>query len=208
MKGSVLLALLLVHCLAFVCFSQQFSVFKSYKDAKVKPKNYGRKIQREHATEEYLDETQLKMLRARKSAVTDAADVMTDQWSGFEVNKKLRKRAGAAPRAAAAERFQTERRLGAAPSSWLGLVQSRIALFFVNRAEQYGDYGGSWSTGVFIALAVAFGALSLVVAVLLAVAACLYRAKELDELDPGAAVRAATSEALLKDLSTSERTSS
>lgn len=205
MKGSVALALLLVHCLVFVCFSQQFSVFKSYKDAKVKPKNYGRKIQREHATEEYLDETQLKMLRARKSAVTDAADVMTDQWSGFEVNKKLRKRGGASPRATAADRFQTERRLGAAPSSWLDRARSRISLFFVNRPEQY---GGSWTAGVLIALAVAFGALSLMAAVFLAVAACLYRAKELDDLDPSAAVRAATSEALLKDLSTSGKASS
>lgn len=208
MKGSVLLALLLVHCLAFVCLSQQFSVFKSYKDAKVKPKNYGRKIQREHAVEEYLDETQLKMLRARKSAVADPADVMTDQWSGFEVNKKLRKRSGAAPREAVAERFQTERRLGAAPSSWLELVQRRTSLFFVNRAELNGSFGGSWATGVFVALAFAFCSLSLAVAVLLAIAACLYRAKELDELGHRASVGATASDMLLKDFSASEKATS
>lgn len=74
---------LLLLCVVLAT-SQTFNAFKSYKDAKVKPKNYGMQIQTYHPTEEYLDETQMKMLSMRNSKNIPAGAALTDNWSGFK----------------------------------------------------------------------------------------------------------------------------
>lgn len=83
MTMNGLFYVLLVSCVVLAT-SQTFNVFKSYKDAKVKPKNYGKQIQTEHPAEEYLDDTQMKMLSMRKSKNIPAAAALSDNWSGFK----------------------------------------------------------------------------------------------------------------------------
>ncbi len=73
--------LFVLFCVLGYCAAQSFNSFKSYKDAKVKPKQYATK-NTDHDIEEYLTPLQQKMLRARTGK--DTADVMFDnKWSGF-----------------------------------------------------------------------------------------------------------------------------
>jgi len=74
---------LFLSCIVLVT-CQTFNVFKSYKDAKVKPKNYAKQIQTEHPAEDYLDETQMKMLSMRNSKNVPASAAISDNWSGFK----------------------------------------------------------------------------------------------------------------------------
>lgn len=64
--------------------TRQFNIFKNYGNAKVRPVQYA-KVSRKHAIGEYLDATQLKMLKYRKGP--DSPNILfTDQgWNG---NKK------------------------------------------------------------------------------------------------------------------------
>lgn len=86
--------ILLISCLLTnVVEGQKFNAFKSYKDAKIKPKHYGREEQRTHPIEEYLTSNQMKMMRARKGG--DTADNSFDNnWSGFDTFKKIRQQRG------------------------------------------------------------------------------------------------------------------
>ncbi len=71
--GRIMLSfytLLIVCCILWVSSNgQKFNAFKSYKDAKIKPKHYGRTEQRSHPIEEYLSDNQIKMLRSRRGAI-------------------------------------------------------------------------------------------------------------------------------------------
>jgi hypothetical protein len=66
---------------------QTFNVFKSYKNAIVKPKQYARRIQKLHAIEDYLDPTQIKMMRGRKGKIS-REETFTNSWSGFDQYKE------------------------------------------------------------------------------------------------------------------------
>jgi hypothetical protein len=84
----MLLRLCSLLLLFYLSYSQKFNYFKSYKDAAVKPKNYGRKVQRDHSVTEYLSPNQIKMLRKRKGP--DEPNNMVDaSWTGL--NKQSRR---------------------------------------------------------------------------------------------------------------------
>ena len=68
---------------------EKFNIFKSYKNARLKPPQYSHKRFSKHATDEYLSPLQKMMLAARKGK--DTPDVMFDKnWSGFKNNRFLR----------------------------------------------------------------------------------------------------------------------
>mmetsp|Transcript_2330 Transcript_2330/g.3178 ORF Transcript_2330/g.3178 Transcript_2330/m.3178 type:complete len:103 (+) Transcript_2330:84-392(+) len=69
----------------FFVASQTFDIFKSYKDARVRPASYS-KNRRQHALREYLDTTQLQMMKKRMGP-TSPDDTFTDKWSG--IDKKI-----------------------------------------------------------------------------------------------------------------------
>ena len=71
--------------------AEQFNIFKSYGNAKVRPVQYAAQ-RRAHATSEYLDPIQMKMMQYRKGP--DVPQVMfTDKgWSGF--NQKANQNQG------------------------------------------------------------------------------------------------------------------
>lgn len=60
----------------------EFNMFKSYKDAPIKPHQYG-KGRKRFPTSEYLSPIQKKMMKYRKGADVPGA-MFTDQWSGFD----------------------------------------------------------------------------------------------------------------------------
>jgi hypothetical protein len=62
--------------------SQKFNSFKSYRESKVKPENYGKKRKTNHEIKDYLSEHQLKMLNARINA-DDPKDLFDAKWSGY-----------------------------------------------------------------------------------------------------------------------------
>ena len=78
--------LFIICLIIFFCIqvqAQKFNVFKSYKDAKVKPDRYGKTIQKDHDIREYLSENQMKMLKERTGP--DTPDNSFDNsWSGFK----------------------------------------------------------------------------------------------------------------------------
>jgi hypothetical protein len=84
MRGVVTIQILLfcVVCVN-IAFGQKFNVFKSYKDAAVKPRNYGKIIQRDHPVTEYLDERQMKMMQGRNGPDTPENE-FDNNWSGFK----------------------------------------------------------------------------------------------------------------------------
>ena len=67
-----------------VCSQTKFNMFKSYKNAKVRPKQYSQRS-RPHSIEEYLSPSQMKMLRERSGP--DKSENMFDaNWSGYHKN--------------------------------------------------------------------------------------------------------------------------
>ncbi|RYG93935.1 hypothetical protein EON65_58215 [archaeon] len=59
-----LVALLVLN--VFLASGQKFNAFKSYKNARVKPRNYGSVERRDHDIGEYLTVEQIRMMRKRK----------------------------------------------------------------------------------------------------------------------------------------------
>lgn len=96
---SFLSVLLLVLTISWLPYHQcqKFNIFKSYKDATVKPDNYGKVIRKDHPVTEYLDSKQLKMLRERTGPDT-ADNTFDNHWSGFKdkslLNQSKQKRKG------------------------------------------------------------------------------------------------------------------
>lgn len=92
--------------------SQKFNIFKSYKDAAIKPDNYGKVIQREHPVTEYLDSKQMKMLRERNGPMTPE-NSFDNKWSGFKdksvlMQNKLNKRNGKKRRKSQSKASETD----------------------------------------------------------------------------------------------------
>lgn len=105
--SSVIKFILWVAILITVISAQSFNVFKSYKNAKVRPASYSKRrrywhcwyinfqyniqklLIRQHALREYLDSTQLQML-AKRVGPTSPADTFTDNWSGIDRRIKMR----------------------------------------------------------------------------------------------------------------------
>lgn len=85
----IYLALLLFSLLALPSNAQQFSAFKSYKDAAVKPANYGHVERRNFPIEEYLSGNQMKMLKARRGR-SRPEEMFDNNWSGFKQYKDNR----------------------------------------------------------------------------------------------------------------------
>lgn len=67
---------------------QKFNIFKSYENAKVKPKQYTKKHLR-HPINEYLTKVQKQMLRKRIDKKDNIGDLFDENWSGFnlDINK-------------------------------------------------------------------------------------------------------------------------
>lgn len=61
----------------------EFNTFKSYKDAKVKPPQYGKARKVAPDLSEYLTEEQVGMMKLRKSPST-AGHTFNQNWSGFK----------------------------------------------------------------------------------------------------------------------------
>lgn len=209
---SILLALLVVLLLCQTCHSQTFSVLKSYKDAKVKPKNYARKIQRTFPEEDYLDETQKSMLRKRRAKSPEAADIMTNQWSGFEVNKRLRKRGTLNGSVPTYDRSSSEtRRLAekeAVPEVNTYWYTSIMNLLCFDQLRSFLEpFLKSYELlhfrrGIYIAIGIVVTAVLLSVSVLLYFATALYYSKSLDELQSSSTGhRKKESDTLLRNLS-------
>ena len=72
---------ILSFLLTVITGQQQYNIFKSYANSKNRPAQYAAQ-HRKHATSEYLDPLQIKMLQYRKGP--DNPKVMfTNPWSGF-----------------------------------------------------------------------------------------------------------------------------
>jgi hypothetical protein len=81
MVGFLRAFFLIISVLALNVRAEEFNIFKSYKDAKVKPPQYSR-ARTQHAVDEYLTVTQKKMMKYRHGP--DRPDFMFDKsWSGF-----------------------------------------------------------------------------------------------------------------------------
>jgi hypothetical protein len=87
-KISTIFVLVILSCLSIISLAQNFNNFGSYKDAKVKPRNYGKVLKRRHPVTEYLSENQIEMLMRRK-APTTADHSFDNNWSGFNEYKKV-----------------------------------------------------------------------------------------------------------------------
>ncbi len=83
------LYLIVVLILTVPSGAQKFNAFKSYKDAAVKPANYGRVERRNFPIEEYLSGNQMKMMRSRRGA-DRSEDMFDNSWSGFKQYKENR----------------------------------------------------------------------------------------------------------------------
>jgi hypothetical protein len=67
---------------------QEFNVFKSYGNAKTRPKQYSKRIRTRHVIDEYLSPMQREMQSNRKGR--DKPDNMfKNDWSGFDKLRKL-----------------------------------------------------------------------------------------------------------------------
>lgn len=84
----LLLVLSFLICIIVRVDAQEFNVFKSYKDAKIKPKRYGAKIQRNHDISEYLNENQMKMMMSRNGA-NKPGEVFDNNWSGYDKTSRV-----------------------------------------------------------------------------------------------------------------------
>lgn len=69
-----------------VIISQRFNVFKSYKDADVRPKNYGKNTKYSHPIGEYLTTIQKEMYNKRYTKDKDN-EMFSNNWSGFRKDK-------------------------------------------------------------------------------------------------------------------------
>ena len=87
-KISTIFVLVILSCLSIISLAQNFNNFGSYKDAKVKPRNYGKVLKRRHPVTEYLSENQIEMLMRRK-APTTADHSFDNNWSGFNEYRKV-----------------------------------------------------------------------------------------------------------------------
>ena len=68
----------------FTCSeAEDFSHFKSYRNAEKKPARYS-KVATKHAIEEYLSPSQKEMMKHRKSKHIMKKHRFTDKWSGFD----------------------------------------------------------------------------------------------------------------------------
>lgn len=90
------LAVLLLSFFASPSNAQKFNAFKSYKDAAVKPANYGRVQRRNFPIEEYLSGNQMKMMMARRGK-DRPEDTFDNNWSGFKQYKDNRAAGKALP---------------------------------------------------------------------------------------------------------------
>jgi hypothetical protein len=198
------------------CHSQTFSVFKSYKDAKIKPKNYAKTNQRTFPEEDYLDETQKSMLRKRRAKSPEAADTMTNQWSGFEVNKKLRKRGtlkGSVPiydRPSSEGRRLTEKEsVSEVNSNWYSSLMNLLCFDQLRSSPDPFSKGYEFlhfRRGIYITIGIIVTAILLSAFVLFYFAATLYCSKNLDELQLSSDLqRKNDSETLLRNLSIDSR---
>lgn len=67
--------------------ARNFNYYKSYKDAKVKPENYGNKLLRDHPIMEYLSPDQQTMMKRRKGP--DLPEMTFDaSWSGKDKKQR------------------------------------------------------------------------------------------------------------------------
>ena len=82
----------LIFCLLLHCTKSQseYNLFKSYKDADIKPHHYGKNLRRQHPIEEYLTGNQIRMMKHRKSKSIHSDAKFKSNWSGIQ-NKDNRK---------------------------------------------------------------------------------------------------------------------
>mmetsp|Transcript_35627 Transcript_35627/g.70840 ORF Transcript_35627/g.70840 Transcript_35627/m.70840 type:complete len:160 (+) Transcript_35627:114-593(+) len=86
MQFIILLALLSMATLGIG--QRQFNSFKSYKDAKIKPPHYSKIIKRNHPMNEYLSESQLRMMKHRTSQRHHPDSTFKENWTGFDKNRR------------------------------------------------------------------------------------------------------------------------
>ena len=77
----------LLFILQTILAQENFNIFKSYADSKIKPPQYSREKKRlRHSIQEYLDPVQKKMYKLRHSP--DTSDTMFDsKWTGFNLKE-------------------------------------------------------------------------------------------------------------------------
>lgn len=83
MTFPIICSLLLLSYIVIEVQCQQFNIYKSYKDAKVKPPQYSKKDIENHSISEYLSPLQKSMMKKRNGKNTP--DAMTNgKFSGFD----------------------------------------------------------------------------------------------------------------------------
>jgi hypothetical protein len=175
-----------------------------------------KKIQRTFPEEDYLDETQKSMLRKRRAKSPEAADTMTNQWSGFEVNKRLRKRGTRNGSVPTYDRSSSEARHLAEKESvpevninWYTLIMNLLYFGQLRSSSEpflKGYEFFHFRRGIYITIGIVVTAVLLSVSVLLYFAAALYFSKSLDELQSSSTEhRKKESDILLRNLSNDSR---
>lgn len=208
MNNSLFLIFIVVQTLWILCSSQSFSVFKSYKDAKVRPKNYARKSQRSFPVEDYLDQTQLSMLKKRQNKLTIPSDTMTDQWSGFDVYKRIQK-----SRSAQKDIEMNSRRLRSAveqqldsQENWFTQVLPFSSIDIAKQEEtplSNISIFAKYRSGMTITIMMLFVAGLLLLFAIIFIGTSLYYSKSLEDIDSSNKLENNfESDALLRDLST------
>ena len=135
MHANTLFLLLSILVLFNLVHSQKFNAFKSYKDAKVKPRHYGKGDQRTHPIEEYLTDNQMKMMRARKGGDTED-NSFDNNWSGFATFQKLRK-PGISKAKKIAKQLTTDDESSSSNTNWRRLDSTASSTSFYTQYEEY-----------------------------------------------------------------------
>lgn len=150
----------------------KFNYYKSYKDAKEKPKNYGKKIQRNHPITEYLSPEQMKMFQKRYGP--DESDAMFDNnWSGkntIRSNPQRRKLFVSDETYALRGSIDT---VEVEPTAWLDRAMFQPPLLFTE----------SWWVYVILLFGIVISALALVTMVFVLCCLALHPPKKEDDDD-------------------------
>ncbi len=79
--------LTVVFAIIFWCAnSENFNTFKSYKDATIKPPQYGNIRKRPPSITEYLTKEQIQMVKIRNGP-TDKTHSFNENWSGLRADQ-------------------------------------------------------------------------------------------------------------------------
>jgi hypothetical protein len=138
--------IILVLYLCWLCcaYAADFNMFKSYKDAKVKPPQYSKR-QTKRAISEYLDSRQMQMMKYRTGRDVPGA-MFNERWSGFNkaqnsnpLVKRRRLRGSSSDSSDGAISLVTRNNLIAVAAFMLAVLMMAIAMMLIDQLRSQED---------------------------------------------------------------------